>query len=208
MKRFIVTVSFLAASYAILAMAGFDGVAGTSSPQAPPAAAATAPPVPLTYNPPPNAYDQPSNPTQTPPAMIYGSPSPRFIYSPPLGMYVSVGIPYDMYYSGSSYYYYSDGFWYVGPTYGGPWMFVEQTMLPRVFTQYRYDQIRAYREAEHREYLRDPSRYTGKMHEPVWQSNEPRREEYKEPRKEMMKEPNREEMRPPHKGGTRKEEKY
>ncbi len=43
----------------------------------------------------------------------------RFIFSPALGFYVTVGIPYDIVYLDRSYYCCRFGAWYVAPTYRG-----------------------------------------------------------------------------------------
>jgi hypothetical protein len=72
--------------------------------------------------------------------------APRFIFSPFLGMYVSVGIPYDIVYIGNDYYLYQDGFWYRGPYYNGPWLRVESRRLPLELRRHRYEQIRHYRD--------------------------------------------------------------
>src|SRR6185369_6689520 len=41
---------------------------------------------------------------------------PRFIYSPNLGFYVSVGTPEDIVYYNQGYYIYRDGYWYLSPS--------------------------------------------------------------------------------------------
>jgi hypothetical protein len=177
MKKSIATISFLIASQSVAALAGVDVNINVGAP-------------------PPVTYQQPR-------VVVYES-QPRFIFSPALGMYVSVGVPYDICYIGNSYYLYSDGFWYVGPTFSGPWVVAQRRVLPKVLKKYRYDQIRSFRDAEYNVYLRDPARYRGKVYEPAWKPREPRREELREPRRE---EPRREDMREPHREGDRKEER-
>lgn len=100
--------------------------------------------------------------------------APRFIFSPFLGMYVSVGVPYDIVYIGNDYYLYQDGFWYRGPYYNGPWVRVESRRLPPGLHKYRFEQIRHYRDEEFRRYERDREHYRGQWHEPG------RREEHRD----------------------------
>ena len=175
MKRFIATVSFLAASQSMMAMAGINVDVNIGLPQPPPPVIVAPPPPPPTYAPPPVEIQQP-------PLVVYES-QPRFIFSPTLGFYVSVGVPYDIVYIGSSYYLYSGGYWYVGPTFNGPWVFAQRRVLPSILKKYRYDQIRYYRDIEYRVYLRDPAHYRGRLHEPVWKPRERRREERRDERR-------------------------
>lgn len=94
------------------------------------------------------------------------SAAPRFIFSPSLGMYVSVGIPYDIMYIGNAYYVYDNGFWYRGPYYNGPWVRAEGRRLPPVLHRYRFEQIRHFRDEEFHRYEMDRGHYRGRWHEP------------------------------------------
>jgi len=97
---------------------------------------------------------------------IYLDEPPSFIYSPNLGFYVSVGIPYDIAYVDNSYYLYRGGNWYLAPAYTGPWNIVSYRRLPPVLHKHRYEQIRHYRDYEYRSYLRDRDHYRGNWHRP------------------------------------------
>jgi hypothetical protein len=165
MKRFIATVCFLTASQAMMAMAGVNLNVNIGSPPPQPPAIVVSPP---TYAPPPVEVQQP-------PPVVFEE-QPRFIFLPALGFYVSVGTPYDIMYIGQSYYLHSGRFWYVGPTFSGPWAFAQGRLLPAVLHRYRYDQIRNYRDTEYRVYRHDPAHYRGRVYEPAWKPREPHRE--------------------------------
>lgn len=75
---------------------------------------------------------------------------PRFLYTPALGFYVSVGAPYDIIYYQDRYYIYDDGEWYRSSSYGGPWVVVRKSRVPGRITRHRYDDIRHRRDVEYR----------------------------------------------------------
>jgi len=100
------------------------------------------------------------------PQEVYVEESPQFIYSPALNMYVAVGVPYDLVYTGSEYFYFYGGRWYRGPYYNGPWVFAPRRSYPPVFLRYRIDSIRRFRDAEFRRYNRDRAHYNGRFHRP------------------------------------------
>ena len=99
---------------------------------------------------------------------IYLDEPPGFIYSPNLGFYVSVGAPYDIAYIDNGYYLYRGGYWYLAPSYRGPWSIVSYRRLPPLLHQHRYEQIRHYRDHEYRSYLHDRDRYRGNWHRPKY----------------------------------------
>ena len=146
-----------------------------------------APPTPVVvapapvYAPPPMVYAPAPGPV-----VVYES-QPRFIFSPTLGFYVSVGVPYDIVYIGPSYYLYSGGYWYMGATYVGPWVLAKQRMLPPGLRRFSFDKIRYYRDFEYKIYLRDPVHYRGRLHEPVWKRVDPREMHREEPRRENQR---------------------
>lgn len=107
---------------------------------------------------------EPAPPPPQPQVIL--SAAPRFIFSPFLGMYVSVGIPYDIVYIGDAYYLYQGGFWYRGPYYNGPWVRVGSRGLPPGLRKHRFEQIRHYRDEEFRRYDRDREHYRGRWYEP------------------------------------------
>ncbi|NTW51831.1 MAG: hypothetical protein HGB22_04515 [Chlorobiaceae bacterium] len=83
---------------------------------------------------------------------------PRFLYTPPLGFYVSVDGPYDIVYYEDRYYVYDDGRWYWSSEYNGPWDYIDDRRLPGRLRRFRHEEIRRYRDHEYRRY-RDDERY-------------------------------------------------
>jgi hypothetical protein len=134
---------------------------GSAPPPPPPQAVAVAPPPP-----PPVASPEPGN--YPPPPEVYLDEAPQFIYSPALSMYVAVGAPYDLVYTGNAYFYFYGGRWYRGPYYNGPWAFVPVRSYPAVFVKYRINTIRHSRDAEFRRYEHDREHYDGRFHRPAF----------------------------------------
>ncbi|MBJ6726447.1 glycine zipper family protein [Geomesophilobacter sediminis] len=137
-------------------------------------AAAPPPPPPAVAPPPAEADDYAATPEP------YFEEAPRFIYSPEMNIYVAVGVPYDLVYTGSEYYYFYGGRWYRGPYYNGPWAYVPRRSYPGVFVSYRVGEIRRYREAEFRRYERDREHYRGRLYRPQYRvSHRHNREEHR-----------------------------
>ncbi len=101
-----------------------------------------------------------------PPPEVYVDEAPQFIYSPALNLYVAVGVPYDLVYTGSGYFYFYGGRWYRGSYYNGPWVFATRRYFPPVLLRYRIDKIRYYRDVEFRRYQHDRAHYDGRFHRP------------------------------------------
>lgn len=99
------------------------------------------------------------------PEVVIDEP-PRFIFSPNLGFYVSIGIPYDVVYVDNSYFLYRGGYWYRSPSYRGPWNVMTYRRLPHALRDHRYEQIRYYRDYEYRTYMHDRDRYRGRWYQP------------------------------------------
>jgi hypothetical protein len=118
----------------------------------------TPPPAPPEIAPPAAQY--------APPPPVYVEQSPQFIYSEPLGMYVAVGVPYDLVYTGSEYFYWYNGHWYRGPYYNGPWTYATRAYYPPALLQFRIGYIRHYRNYEYRQWQRHGPRYRGRFHRP------------------------------------------
>jgi hypothetical protein len=134
-------------------------------------------------------------PPTAPPQLVIDEP-PRFIYSPNLGFYVSVDIPYDIAYINNGYYLHNGGYWYVAPSYWGPWSSVPQRRLPLGLRKYRYQQIRHFRDQEYRVFQHDREHYRGNWYRP----SGARREEGREGRGERRDE-RRDDRREDHRGG-------
>jgi outer membrane lipoprotein SlyB len=116
--------------------------------------------------PPPPPEVLPEQGQYPPPPEIYLDEAPQFIYSPALNLYVAVGVPYDLIYTGTGYFYFYGGHWYRGPYYNGPWLFATRGYLPRVLLRYRIDKIRYFRDAEFRRFQHDRAHYKGRFHHP------------------------------------------
>jgi hypothetical protein len=117
-----------------------------------------------------------------PPPELYLDESPQFIYSPELNLYVAVGVPYDLVYTGSAYFYFYGGHWFRGPYYNGPWVFAGRRHLPPALVMYRIDRIRYYRDGEFRRYEHDREHYRGRFHRPAFRNRHreiERREEHR-----------------------------
>ena len=134
-----------------------------------PVAVAPPPPPPAVMtqtNGPPPSEVLPEPGQYPPPPEVYIDETPQFIYSPALNMYVAVGVPYDLVYTGIDYFYFYGGRWYRGPYYNGPWALAPRRDYPPVLLRYRIGQIRHYRDAEFRRYEHDRAHYDGRFHRP------------------------------------------
>jgi hypothetical protein len=137
---------------------------------APPQPAVVAPPQPppvLSQEeepPPPEEYTESEQ--YPPPPEVYVDEAPQFIYSPDLNLYVAVGVPYDLIYTGSSYFYFYGGRWFRGPYYNGPWVRASRRYFPPALYHYRIGNIRHFRDAEFRRYRHDSDHYRGRFHRP------------------------------------------
>jgi hypothetical protein len=147
--------------------------------------AAAAPPQPQPVAPPPppppsspEAY--PEEGQYPPPPEVYVDESPQFIYSPELNLYVAVGVPYDLVYTGSGYFYFYGGHWYGGRYYNGPWQPAAGRYAPPVLRNYRIDQIRYYRDTEFRRYDHDRAHYNGRIHRPEYRGDRRKQEHRRE----------------------------
>ena len=118
---------------------------------------------------------------------------PEFVYPSHLGFYVAVGVPYDMFYIGNTYYIFRDNVWYRGPHYRGPWRAVGYRALPPGLRRHRYERIRYYRDEEYRHFRDERERYHGRRFRPEREWREQHREDRREMREERRHE--REERR-------------
>jgi hypothetical protein len=95
-----------------------------------------------------------------PPVVVASPPTMLFLGQP--GLYVAVGVPYDIYYIAGRYYYFHDGHWFWAAGYGGPWVFVEGRALPPGLRKYRIEQLRGYRDREFKSYKVQGPKYNGR----------------------------------------------
>ncbi|ABK99870.1 hypothetical protein [Pelobacter propionicus] len=126
-----------------------------------------------------------------PPAVVFASP-PLFLVPPSLGIYVGVGIPYDIVYVDDFYYLNYRNAWYRSNHYNGPWAGVRQERLPLVVRRQGVEYIRVRRDREYQGYRRDHDHYRGRYFRPD-QGGRPvfvdtRRRDWKEERKQDRRE--------------------
>jgi len=120
-----------------------------------------------------------------PPPVYHASPviieePPLFLEPPELGFHVAVGIPYNMFFVGSTYYLYRGNAWYMAPHYNGPWAVTRYQSLPPKLRRYPFEKIRYYRDEGYRDY--------SQTHRPYWGSHQFRPEkEWKKEQKEQRK---------------------
>jgi hypothetical protein len=101
-------------------------------------------------------------PAPQPRFVVYEKPT--FLFTPPLGYYVSVDSPYDIIRYGSRYYIYNDGRWFRSSSYRGPWKVVEYRYLPVKIRKHRYTEICRYRDVEFRKYKNNRGHGKGRWH--------------------------------------------
>ena len=65
-----------------------------------------------------------------PPAPVVVEAPPHMLFLNDPGVYVAVGIPYDVFFFSGHYYYLHGNNWFWGPGYRGPWTYVEYRSLP------------------------------------------------------------------------------
>lgn len=121
-------------------------------------------PPPVVVAPPPSVPPEPG--VYAPPPELYINEAPQFIYSQALNMYVAVGVPYDLVYTGNEYFYFYGGRWYRGLYYNGPWVYVPRRDYPPVFLRYQIGNIRHFRDLEFGRFEHDRTHFNGRFHRP------------------------------------------
>ena len=119
---------------------------------------------------PPPPLPPPPPPAVGPPPVVLQEP-PHMVFDEGLGIYIAVGVPYDIFFYNNLYYYHVNGVWYRAPYYNGPWTHAEFRRIPRIFRQYRIEELRNHREHVWREYRGHEGRYRGRH----FQAEEPGR---------------------------------
>ena len=97
-----------------------------------------------------------------PPAPVIVEAPPQMLFLPDPGVYVAVGIPYDVFFISGHYYYFHGNNWFWGPGYGGPWAYVEYRSLPPGLQKYKVVRLREYREREYKVYRVQGQNFGGK----------------------------------------------
>jgi hypothetical protein len=85
-----------------------------------------------------------------PPVVVVERPTMLYLAEP--GMFVAVGVPYDIYFLSGRYYYYHGDNWFWASGYGGPWVVIQRKSLPPGLQKYKVVQLRDFREREYRVY--------------------------------------------------------
>jgi hypothetical protein len=126
--------------------------------------------VPAPAAPPPQVIIR--EPVAPPPQVIIREPAPPavvtidddvdFVYPAQLGVYVAVGVPYDLFYFRNNYYLFRDGRWFRASGSHGPWVAARYRELPPGLRRHDIARIRAYRSTEYDIYRRDRDHYDGR----------------------------------------------
>jgi hypothetical protein len=96
-----------------------------------------------------------------PPPIIMEAP-PAMIYLGMPGIYVMVGVPYDIFFISARYYYFHGGNWFWAPGYGGPWVHVVYKSLPPGLRKYKIEKLREFRVQEYKVYKAQGPKFKGK----------------------------------------------
>ena len=95
-----------------------------------------------------------------PPVVIEAPPAMIFLAMP--GIYVMVGVPYDIFFISGRYYYFHGGNWFWAPGYGGPWVHVVYKSLPPGLRKYKIEKLRDFRVQEYKVYKAQGPKFKGK----------------------------------------------
>lgn len=95
-----------------------------------------------------------------PPVVVHESPTMVYLAEP--GVFVAVGVPYDIYFVSGRYYYFHGDHWFWATGYGGPWVHVVHTSLPPGLRKYKVVKLHEYREREYRVYKTQGPAFKGK----------------------------------------------
>ena len=94
-----------------------------------------------------------------PPIVVQQRPTMVYLAEP--GMFVAVGVPYDIYFISGRYYYLHGDNWFWAAGYGGPWVHVVRKNLPPGLQKYKVVQLRDFREREYKVYKAQGPKFKG-----------------------------------------------
>jgi hypothetical protein len=97
-----------------------------------------------------------------PPVPVVVEAPPQMLFLSDPGVYLAVGIPYDVYFIAGRYYYFHGNNWFWARGYRGPWTYVEYRALPPGLRKYKVDRMREYRDHEYRIYTVQGQKFNGK----------------------------------------------
>lgn len=95
-----------------------------------------------------------------PPIVVEVQPAMIFLGMP--GIYVMVGVPYDIFFISGRYYYLHGGNWFWAPGYGGPWVHAVYKSLPPGLRKYKIEKLREFRAQEYKVYKAQGPKFKGK----------------------------------------------
>lgn len=95
-----------------------------------------------------------------PPVVVASPPTMLFLAEP--GVYVAVGIPYNLYYVSGRYYYAHGAEWFWAAGYDGPWVHVSYRSLPGGLQRYKIAQLHVYRDREYEAYRARGPQFSGR----------------------------------------------
>ncbi len=95
-----------------------------------------------------------------PPVVVTSSPVMILLSEP--GVYVAIGVPYDVFFISGRYYYFHDDHWFRGSGYGGPWVHIAHKSLPPGLRKYKIQQLHTFRDLEFKVYKVQGPKYKGK----------------------------------------------
>lgn len=94
-----------------------------------------------------------------PPIVVHERPTMVYLAEP--GMFVAVGVPYDVYFLSGRYYYFHGDNWFWASGYNGPWVHVVRKSLPPGLQKYKVVQLRDFREREYKVYKAQGPKFKG-----------------------------------------------
>lgn len=115
------------------------------------------------------------------PAIVIDTP-PEFLLIPALGLHISIGAPYDLFYLDGHYYHFHKNRWYRSSHYRGPWSYVDRGRLPKRMLKHEYREMLDWRNRDYREYSKDREKHRDRYFRA--EEKHERREERREDRKE------------------------
>lgn len=95
-----------------------------------------------------------------PPVVVVERPTMLYLGEP--GLFVAVGVPYDIFFVSGRYYYFHGNNWFWASGYGGPWVHVVHKGLPPGLQKHKIVYLREYREREYRVYKAQGPKFSGK----------------------------------------------
>ena len=99
------------------------------------------------------------------PAIVITSP-PEFLFIPSLGLHVSIGAPYDLFYLDGYYYQFHNNRWYRSNHYRGPWGYVDRRYLPKRMLKHDYLEMIDWRDRDYREYNKNREKHRDRYFRP------------------------------------------